>query len=166
VIDLLVRLEQTGLGTWVRESPSLLAYPTILFMHTLGLGLLVGINTAVSLRLLGFAPGLPLGGFTRLFPLMWVGFWINALSGVALTIADASFKLTNWAYYVKMVFIGLAVVNLWLMGKRVFGRADVDDSPLPENLKTLALVSLICWIGAITFGRLLAYVGPVAGLLY
>lgn len=166
MIDLLIRLEQTGLGTWVRESPSLFAYPTVLFMHTLGLVLLVGINTAVSLRLLGFAPGLPLDAFGRLFPIMWAGFWINALSGIALTIADASFKLTNWAYWVKMVFIGLALVNLWLLGKRIFRNPELDEARIPDDARTLAALSLVCWVAAITFGRLLAYIGPVAGLVY
>jgi hypothetical protein len=32
------------------------------------------------------------------------------------------------------------------------------------NVKVLAVTSLIFWLGAITAGRLLAYVGPVSGL--
>jgi hypothetical protein len=41
----------------------------------------------------------------------------------------------------------------------------VDDIiPLPRRTKVLAASSLVCWLGAITAGRLLAYVGPVSGL--
>ena len=47
MMDLLIRLEATGLGTWVREAPTLWAYPTVLFLHTAGLGFLVGINVAM-----------------------------------------------------------------------------------------------------------------------
>jgi hypothetical protein len=35
---------------------------------------------------------------------------------------------------------------------------------LPGNAKRLAWLSLVCWLGAITAGRLLAYLGPVSGL--
>ena len=38
-------LEATGLSTWVREGESIWAFPTILTLHTFGLGLLVGANT-------------------------------------------------------------------------------------------------------------------------
>jgi sulfopyruvate decarboxylase TPP-binding subunit len=31
-----------------------------------------------------------------LFPVMWVGFWINALSGIALLIADATTMIVSW----------------------------------------------------------------------
>ena len=35
-------LEGSALGVWTRESPSIWAYPTILTLHTVGLGVLVG----------------------------------------------------------------------------------------------------------------------------
>jgi hypothetical protein len=39
----------------------------------------------------------------------------------------------------------------------------IDKGPLSGKAKILALTSLIFWIGAITSGRLLAYVGPGSG---
>ena len=50
-------LEQSGFSTWIRESPSVWAYPTVLFMHTLGLGFLVGGSMVLDLRALGFSDG-------------------------------------------------------------------------------------------------------------
>src|SRR3954471_24660023 len=94
-VEYLAWLEQTGFGTWVRESPSLWAYPTILFLHTLGMGTLAGTAAVIDLRIVGFAPDLPVAPLERFFPVMWIGFWINALSGTALLIADATTKLTN-----------------------------------------------------------------------
>ena len=87
--EYLTALEQTGLATWVRESNSLWAYPTVLTLHTVGLGVLVGANWALDFRLLGVAPRVPLAPLRRLFPLMWFGFWINAVTGVLLLMADA-----------------------------------------------------------------------------
>ena len=40
-MELLASLENSGFGIWLRESPSIWAYPTVLTLHTLGLGVLV-----------------------------------------------------------------------------------------------------------------------------
>jgi hypothetical protein len=53
---------------------------------------------------------------------------------------------------------------LALMRKRVFHDPELDHKVLPSSAKVLAWASLVCWLGAITAGRLLAYLGPVAGL--
>ena len=45
-------IEQNALGVWVRESPSLLAFPFILYLHTLGLALLAGLSVGLAVWLL------------------------------------------------------------------------------------------------------------------
>ena len=162
-MDFLLRLEQSGFGTWVREGGSLLGYPFILFMHTLGLGTLAGISGSIDLRILGFAPAVPLTPLKRLFPLMWAAFAVTALSGTALLIADATTKLTSPVFYVKMVLVALAIANVQLLKNQVF-RDDADTRPLPGNAKLLAVTSLLLWIAATTAGRLMAYLGPVSGI--
>ncbi len=164
--DFLFWIELTSVGTFVRESPSLLAYPTVLFMHTIGLGFLVGANAVVDLRLLGFAKGVSLKPLGRLFRVMWFGFWINAISGVLLLMADASTKLINPIFYIKLGFIGLAMVCLWLIDRTVFRNDGFNDDAIPSNVKAMAGASLLFWVTATTFGRLMAYVGPVSGLYY
>ena len=47
MIELLANVERTALSVWVRESPSLLAFPFILFLHTLGLAMLAGLNVGI-----------------------------------------------------------------------------------------------------------------------
>ena len=77
-MQVLASLERSGFGTWVREAPTIWAYPTVLFLHTVGLAFLVGINVAIDLRILGVASSMPLAPMKKLFPWMWAGFWINA----------------------------------------------------------------------------------------
>ncbi len=60
------------------------------------------------------------------------------------------------------VFFGMGI--LYTMHKQVFGDPQLDEAPVSGNAKRLAWLSLVCWFGAITAGRLLAYVGPVSGL--
>jgi len=162
MMPLLASLENSGFGTWVRESSSLWAYPTILFMHTVGLGFLVGLNVAIDLRILGVAEKLPLAPFEKFYRVMWAAFWINALSGTALLVADATTKLTNRVFYIKMACILFAVIAMVQIRRRVFGAA-ADRVARAAPPRALAAMSILLWAGAITAGRLMAYFGPVSG---
>jgi len=164
-MDLLRAVENSGFGIWVRESGSVWSYPTIIFLHAVGLTFVAGVNAAMDLRLLGFAPRLPVTSMAGLFPVMWVGFWINALSGVALLIADASTMMVSWVFWVKMAAIALAVVNLIVIRRLMF--VDVPESGIardivPVRVKMLAGTSLFFWTAALTAGRLTAYLGAGA----
>jgi hypothetical protein len=163
-MQFLASLENSAIGTWVRESSSLWAYPAILFMHTVGLGFLVGLNLAINLRILGVARRMPLRPMERFYSVMWGAFWINAASGTALLVADATTKLTNPVFYVKLGFISLAIVNMIWLRRRVFrAQAGVDAGSGVRLTRALAIASFIFWAGAITAGRLMAYLGPVSG---
>jgi hypothetical protein len=163
-MDVFVWLENSAFFSWVRESSSLLAYPTVIFLHTLGLAFLVGINIAVALRILGIAPMIPLTPLRRFIPIMWAGFAVNATSGTILLIQDATTKLANPVFYVKMVVIALAIVAVQFISRRVFRDPLLDKRPMGSTEKFLAVASIVLWIGAITAGRLMAYLGPVSGL--
>jgi len=150
-------IEALGFSTWVRESPSKFAYPTVLLLHVIGMGIVAGISSLISLRLLGVSPKTPLQPLERLYPLMWWGFWINAITGTSLLMASASKRMVDPTFYIKMVFIFAGLAVLQLTRKRVF-RNLRPDGAVPDSAKALAWAALICWLGAITAGRLLAYV--------
>ncbi len=155
--EFLDTIENLGLSTWVRESPSKLAYPTVLLLHVLGMGVVAGISAMISLRLLGVSPKTPLKPLERLYPLMWWGFWVNAVTGTALLMASASKRMLDPMFYIKMLFIFAGVALLQRTRNKVFRNAE-PEVPLPEGARTLAWASLICWFGAVTAGRLLAYI--------
>ena len=163
-MGILSAIEDTGIGVWVRESGSLWSYPTIIFLHSLGMSFVVGMNAVLALRLLGCAPDLPLKPMERLFPIMWWGFWVNAASGVALLIADAATMLISPVFYIKMAFIAAALVNMVAIKRHIFGHPRPDAVRFPPKGKFLAAMSLVFWAGAITAGRLTAYLGPAVGL--
>lgn len=148
--SVLAQLEQSGLATWIRESGVLHGYPLILFLHTLGLSTLVGLNAAVDLRLLGVGASIPLASLERTFAFMWAGFGLNAATGSLLFMADASKHASNPAFYVKLAFVALAIVTLTRIWRRVF-RAQ-------QSGRLLAAASLGCWCVALGAGRLMAYV--------
>ena len=160
MMEFLSKIEQLPYSMWVLQSP----YSTILFLHSIGMALVAGFSAVIDLRLLGFSPKIPIKPMEKLFPWMWWGFALNLVTGSSLLMADATTKGTNPDFWVKMVFVFCGIVVLKVIRKKVFGNPLLDVAPLPGTAKGLAWISLVCWIGAITAGRLLAYVGPVSGL--
>lgn len=150
---LLLWLESSAFGVWMRESPSMFAFPGILASHTVGLAMLAGLNGALDLRLLGVARGIPPAAFTRFLPVMWAGLWMNVLSGIALLIAYPTKALTNPVFYLKLGAIAAALVLL----RPILARAVDADGDVASATKRLAAASLAAWAVAITAGRLLAY---------
>lgn len=112
--------------------------------------------------MLRLAPGLPLGPMASFFPFMYVGFWVNAVTGlVLLSTALVSF-LENPVFYIKLAAIAAAIVCLRKIRTQVFGeRANLDTRSVPRNARILAGTSLAFWAVAIIAGRLTAYSRPV-----
>jgi len=154
----LVYLENLAFSQWVKDAPTIWAFPTILIVHTLGMSIVAGGSAMLSLIVLGFWPAVPMKPFARVFPLLWFGFWINAISGTMMLVADATTKLTTLDFYIKMAFVFAGLFVLVRMRRQVFENPQLDQGPLPGSAKMLAWASLACWFGAITAGRLLAYV--------
>lgn len=164
---------------WLEESPLSVAiagsrymYPAILAAHGIGMALVVGLNWAISLRVLGVGTALPLRAMTSFAPVMWAGLGVNALTGVLLTLAAASRVLVDPVFFVKMVFVASAVVNLRLTLsdlRRENGSPEVDMvtagggpavatvTTAGQRVKLLAVASIFLWAGAVTGGRLMAY---------
>lgn len=150
--SLLAWLEATSVATWTRESPSLWAYPTILTLHSFGLGVVVGGSLAIDLRLLGWARKIPSQALQPLFRIIWWAFAVNAASGFLLFIADATRKAVQPVFMVKLALIAVALIVTMAIAGRI--RRDPSDGQ-PRRL--LPILSILLWLGAITAGRLMAY---------
>jgi hypothetical protein len=158
VMEFLAWLESGSIATWVRESLSLWAYPTIVAFHAVGLAFLVGTNVALNLRVLGVAPRVPMTALREAFPIMWAGFAINAFTGILLTTTAATKFMPNPIFLMKLGFIVLAITNLWMMKNRLFGNENQSGGKaLRFSPETLAYASFAFWFGAIVMGRLTAY---------
>jgi len=147
-------IESSAFSTWMRESESLFAYPGILFLHTAGLSIVVGISVVVDLRLLGLLRDLPLAPLERFFPILWTGLWINTVSGAALLAQNAATRLTSPLFFIKMGLIAFAVLDTMLI-RRLIARAPAEGRQEPSRARVLAAASLVLWCGALTAGRLM-----------
>jgi hypothetical protein len=148
-------LEGTAISEWVRMSPSLLAFPFILYLHTLGLAMVAGLSSAIALCLLIGGRPAAASPLLKLFPLIWIGFAINVLSGIALLMAYPAKALTNPVFYIKLVAIALGIsIVKWLQTTLAPSAA----APAAAAKLKLAAGSLLgAWLIATLTGRLLAY---------
>jgi hypothetical protein len=129
----------------------------VLLFHTLGLSIVVGPNAAIDLRLLGVAREIPLPPLKSWFGLMWAGLVVNVLTGIILVIAYPVKALTNPDFYIKLTLIALAVWVLAQLKIRVFDAPGLTEDERTARGRTLAIWSLVLWVGVIATGRLLAY---------
>ena len=149
-------LESTPLSIWTRESTSVFAFPAILSAHAIGMALAAGVNAAIALHLLGVGPGIPTREMRRFVGVVWIGFWMNAASGVLLLVAYPTKALTNPVFYVKLSLIAIAMGVFAVVNQRLF-REPIPVRDWAGQRRFLAFASLVSWAGAITAGRLLAY---------
>jgi len=148
-------LQSLSVPTWVSESDSIWGFPTVLFLHSVGMGLSAGSAFIIGLRLLGVGRPLPVSSLRVLFKVFWGGFVLNAVTGSLLFAAHATTTGYVPMYYAKLVLILVGVILVFPMRK--FVDSDASDGVIPGHLKAAALISLGVWIGVITTGRLIAY---------
>ena len=139
----------------MRESPSVWAFPTILTLHTAGMAVLVGASWLLDLRLLGISNrNTPLSAYRWVFPAIAAGLIVNLLTGVLLFIKNAVTWGTAIPFGVKMLLVVVSVLLLLPVRKYV-NRTDAAE--VGGNARLLAIASILAWAGAVTAGRMLAY---------
>jgi hypothetical protein len=162
MIDLLTALEGNALSVFIREFPSVFGFPTVLFLHTLGLAMVAGVSIAIDLWILRGATAaapLYLMGLKRT---MWLGFGINLVSGLGLLLAYPAKALTNWVFYFKMALVLLAVYVAARINRELESQGGTGAAvAMTFDARRWAVVSLLLWAGAIVTGRLLAYTADV-----
>jgi hypothetical protein len=161
--DFLVGLENTGVSLFIRESSSLLGFPTILTTHAFGYCFIMATNAIVSARMLGFASSIPLKPLRRLFPVMWVGLILTTITGVLLVMAAAEKRVPNPILWFKMILLAVATPMMWKFQMKVFDDPSVDESNIPASARTMAVLQLALWILIMISGRLIPYSATILG---
>jgi hypothetical protein len=158
-MGVLVWLESNPLSTWVHESPSVWAQPTVLTLHTMGMAVLVGACWVLDLRLLGISQSIPLSNFRWVFRAVRVGLIINVVTGILLFMQRATTLATAVPFLVKMCLVVASAATLLPLRSLVFD-GDAEQSDVSGRVRLLAIASILAWSGAIAAGRLLAYLVP------
>ena len=159
MLDILHRLEATGVGTLVRES--LYGFPILVAIHVMGLVLSVGMILWFDLRLLGLALGsAPVSRvYRRLIPWATSGFVVMFSSGALLFTGFASAAYQSPFFRIKVSALLLAAANaaFYHLVTERGGRSWDDDATPPAAARLAGLVSMALWATVILCGRLMAY---------
>ncbi len=124
--------------------------------HILGLALLVGGIVPLSFRLFGFWSGVQRASIVRILTLSaGIGLGIALLSGALLFATRASEYASNPAFLVKTCLIAVGLGSAILAHFR-YGR-DLEGAS-HGTARQIAIVSCLCWIGALISGRMIAYI--------
>ncbi len=151
-------LEGTAFSDWVLTS--IIGFPLMLSLHAVGMAVSMGLILVLDLRLLGRFKFVSYLFFHRALLLAWAGLTINFISGTALFVPRGVEYVGDPAFLTKMTLIVLGVLNMtWLQGQ-LNREADVWERGIavPAVVRIVAGVSMLTWFGALTSGRLIAYV--------
>ncbi len=137
-------------------------WPAMESIHFLGLCLLMASVGMFDLRMMGAARGLPLAALHRLVPFGIAGWAMCVATGFLFFMSAPGQYLYNPAFQTKMTLMGAAGANMtlfYLTTAPALRLAGADDLPIPRA-RVIAFVSLACWLGVITCGRLITFFRP------
>src|SRR5215208_1817641 len=141
-------LQDLPLSMWIAGSESLLSFPLILFLHSIGMGLSAGSAFVICMRLVGIGRPLPVSSLRVFFKIFWGGFLLNLVTGSILFAAHATTTGYIPMYYLKLALIAVGVVLSFPI--RTFVDGASSDGVVPSRVRGLATLSLLVWAAVIT----------------
>ena len=140
-------------GTFI--STAVWAWPSSETLHFVGLTLLIGVILLINLKVLGVLPSVTYRALERLLPWGILGFWLNIGTGMAFFVAHPYQYVGNYGFGLKLAFAIAAGLNtLFFTFDPSWAREDRAASGLS---KTLAVTSLVLWIGVMYWGSMLEF---------
>src|SRR5215212_10194450 len=103
-------LQDLSFPMWIAGSESLLSFPLVLFLHSIGMGLSGGSAFIVAMRLVGIGRPLPVSSLRVFFKIFWGGFLLNLVTGSILFAAHATTTGYIPMYYLKLALIAVGMV--------------------------------------------------------
>jgi hypothetical protein len=156
-------LERWGIATGIFGfMNSKWGWPTAESIHFIGLNLLIATVGMFDLRMLGVARGVTLSALHKLVPFGVAGWLMCVATGFLFVMSAPSQYLYNPAFQTKMGLMLLAGANMvvFYLTTATAVRATAPDNLPPVRARIIAAVSLACWLGVITGGRLITFFRP------
>jgi hypothetical protein len=152
--EALAALEGSDVATWLRYSRW--GYAAVNTAHVLGIALLVGAILPLDLRLLSLWSSVPRDALVRvLAPTAAAGLLLAATAGLLLFSVRASEYAALPLLWVKLALVATgasAALAHHLRYGALLQRAG------PRQLAWAGATSMVCWLGALVAGRMIAFV--------
>jgi len=137
------------------------AFTTIEVVHVFAVSMVIGTIVIVDLRLLGLASTKrPFAELSRqVLPFTWAAFVIAVIAGVLLFISRATEYFVNPAFWIKMLLIVLAGINMIIfefITVRGVQKWNMDPIP-PAPARLAGGISIASWALVLVCGRLIGF---------
>lgn len=153
-------LQGSALGHAMRES-GVWTYGVVNLIHILGVASLFGAVMVLDLRLVGLWRNVALAAISKpTVPIATTGFIIAAFSGVCLLATKATEYVGNPFLYIKFPAIALGLLNVAALNRVPAWKEHRTRDLSEQEQSRLAMfggVSLVCWLTAISAGRMIGY---------
>jgi hypothetical protein len=153
-------LQSSALGHAMRESGGW-TYGLVNLVHILGVASLFGAILVLDLRLIGLWRNIALPAISEpVVPIASMGFVVAVMSGVCLLATKATEYVGNPFVYIKFPAIFLGILNVVILNSSSAWKEHKMRELSQREQSSLAVfggISLLCWITAITAGRMIAY---------
>jgi hypothetical protein len=153
-------LASSSFSGWL--SVSLLGFPTLIALHSVGMGAVVGLTLMVCLRLHEVFTGIRAQVIPRLLTVAVWGFFLNLVTGIGIFITRADEYIAATIFLVKMAFVLCSAALVFWLRWRLRPWALTTGEPAADPLaKTVSLVASVTWFAAVLAGRLIAYLSDL-----
>ena len=152
---LLAAVESLGIAQTLRVSRW--GYAATNATHILGIALLIGAIVPLHLRFLGFWADIPKPVLVRvLVPVAAAGLSLALIAGVLLFSVRAREYAGIGFLQAKLVFVAVGLLSAVVLHR---AHGFLLESARDARLMGHAVVSMICWLGALICGRMIAFAG-------
>ena len=152
--SLFAAMESTAIAEYLRMSRW--TYALVNATHILGIALLVGSIIPFNLHILGLWRNFPRLILARvLLPVALTGLLLAVIAGGLLFSVRALEYSEIIFFQIKIVLIVIGTLSALLL-HRAYGLS--LEQATDTRLRVHALLSILCWLGALICGRLIAFV--------
>lgn len=153
-------LEGSPFADWMRDE--LWGWPLALTLHEFGTAIVVGFILIIWARLIGLFETIPITSLNRLFAVVWIGFGLQLVTGVALWATKPTRYVVDVAFMLKMAFVIAGVVLTLYLQRAIRRDAAAWDTAGPSGRAIrFVSVTLLLWCCVLVTGRLTAYLGAL-----
>lgn len=157
MISFLEWLQTTALAVRAGES----WFPWLEAAHVVFLATVAGTIFTVDARLMGFASNQLRVSYLadRMLPWTWGAFIGALITGVLMFMANAVGYVDKTPFLIKMgLLLGAGLNMLYFQLVTYRGVTGWDVGRPPAAARAAGLISMVCWVGIIAFGRWIGFV--------
>lgn len=155
-MQFLTSLEASAFSQWVLTS--MLGFPTLIALHSVGMAVAVGLSFVVTLRLNKVFTGFRGQLVSRFLDIAVWGFTLNFLTGMALFVARGPDYIASVIFLIKMLLVVTsAIILIWLKRHLMVYELTTESSGAGRLARNMSLIATATWFGAVITGRLIAY---------